>query len=95
MIDRMRPAAAAPAARVTGAARKLVVALACLLPLAGAPEFAAAQEIEIEHDGRREGYGEKLAVEGGNRAMTWLGFGVLSVIALLALFKDAKRSHLD
>lgn len=90
MIDRMRPAPAAPRA-----ARTLVVALACLLPLAGAPEFAAAQEIEFEHDGRREGYGEKLAVEGGNKAMTWLGFGVLSVIALLALFKDAKRSHLD
>ncbi len=81
--------------RLAFTARKLVVALACVLPLAGAPGGAAAQEVDIEHDGRREGYGEKLAMEGGNNAMTWLGFGVLSVIALLALFKDAKRSHLD
>lgn len=90
MIRRMRFVSAAPVA-----IRKLVITLAFLLPLAGAPGGAGAQEIEIPHDGRREGYGEKLAVEGGNNALTWLGFAVLSVIALLALFKDAKRSHLD
>ena len=92
MIRRMK--------RPPTAARRLLVTLACLLPLAGAPGgggggVASAQEVEIEHDGRREGYGEKLVMDGGNNAMTWLGFGVLAVISLLALFKDAKRSHLD
>ena len=86
MIRRMRLAATA---------RKLVIALACLAPLSAAPGVAGAQEVDIETDGRREGYGDKMVMDGGNNAMTWLGFGVLSVIALLALFKDAKRSHLD
>ena len=82
--------------RLAGPARRLVVTLACLLPLAAAPSGALGQEVDIEHDGRREGYGEKLVLtDGGNNAMTWFGFGVLAVIALLALFKDAKRSHLD
>jgi hypothetical protein len=81
--------------RLAPAARKLALTLACLLPLAGAPATAPAQEVEIEHDGRREGYGEKMVMDGGNNAMTWLGFGLLAVISLLALFKDAKRSHLD
>ncbi len=77
-------------------ARKLVLALACLVPLLGAPGGAAAQDvIEIEHDGRLEGYGETLALEGGGQALTWIGFALLAGISLLALFKDAKRSHLD
>ena len=77
-------------------ARKLALALACAVPLAGAPAPTLAQEdVDVPHDGRLEGYGEPLAREGGNRTLVWLGFGALAAVSLLALFKDAKRSHLD
>ena len=80
--------------RMTG--RKLIVMLFCLTAWASAPSAAFAQdEPEFDHDARLEGYAEKLALEPSNTAMTWVGFGVCSVIALLGLFKDAKRSHLD
>ena len=36
-----------------------------------------------------------LNLDAGNTAMTWAGFSVLAIVALLGLFKDAKRSHLD
>ncbi len=82
--------------RLAPAARKLAVTLACMLPLAGAPGVASAQqEPEVEHDGRLEGYDEPLALEGSGQALTWIGFAFLSAVALLALFKDAKRQHGD
>jgi len=75
--------------------QKLVVVLACLVSWAGLPAGAGAQEVDIENDSRLEGYGDKVFLGGGNATMTWLGFAFFSAIALLALFKDAKRSHLD
>jgi hypothetical protein len=78
--------------------RGLLVSSACLLAWAGSPagcNLAQAQEVEIENDARLEGYGEKVILDGGNTAMTWAGFSVLAIVALLGLFKDAKRSHLD
>ena len=82
--------------RLPSAARKLAVTLTCLVALVGAPAGALAQaEPEFDHDGRLEGYGEVMAFEGGNRTLTWIGFALLGAVSLLALFKDAKRSHLD
>jgi hypothetical protein len=72
---------------------KWLAALACFVALFAGT--ARAQELEIEHDARLEGYADKLALEPGNTAMTWAGFGFCAVIALLGLFKDAKRTHLD
>ena len=81
--------------RCRKAGRKLVLTLACLLPLAGLPTSAAAQEVEIEHDARLEGYTDAVTLEEGSMALTWLAFAFVSAIALLGLFKDAKRTHLD
>jgi hypothetical protein len=76
--------------------RKWIATMACLLAWAGAPgNVRAADELEIETDARLEGYTDKVALEPGNNAMTWMGFGFLAVVTLLGLFKDAKRSHLD
>ena len=75
--------------------RRWVVVLACLLAPACLPTAAVAQEPEVPHDSRMEGYAEKMVLEGGNNALTWLGFAFLAAIALLGLFKDAKRTHLD
>jgi hypothetical protein len=78
--------------------RGLLIPFACLLVWAAMPVgcgIAQAQEVEIENDARLEGYGEKVFLDGGNTAMTWAGFSGLAIVALLGLFKDAKRSHLD
>ena len=75
--------------------RKWMVTLVCLLSLAGMPGGAMAQEVEITHDARLEGYQDPVTLEEGSLAMTWLGFAFVAAIALLGLFKDAKRSHLD
>ena len=76
--------------------RLLAMTLVCLLSWAGTPLRAWGQEeSEIPNDARLEGYGEKVVLDSSNATMTWLGFGFFSAVALLALFKDAKRSHLD
>ena len=82
--------------------RKWIAPLLCLLtwaavPLAPSPSSrATAQELEITTDARYEGYGnDKVTIEEGSSAMTWVGFTILCLIALLGLFKDAKRTHLD
>ena len=76
--------------------RKLIVLLVCLLSWAAVPSVASAQDdLDFDTDARLEGYSEKLALEPSNTAMTWVGFSVCSIIALLGLFKDAKRTHLD
>jgi hypothetical protein len=75
---------------------KLIVSLACFGSwVAMPPAKVYADEPEIENDSRLEGHGEKMVLGGGNATLTWLGFAFFSAIALLALFKDAKRSHLD
>jgi hypothetical protein len=85
--------------RRTRAARgSRILAVICLLSWAvAAPSGAAAQELEIEHDARLEGYGndQKVVLEEPSTAMTWMGFSFCALVALLGLFKDAKRSHLD
>jgi hypothetical protein len=71
----------------------LVFVLACLAAPSGA---ALAQELEVETDARLEGYPEKMGmVDPGNTAMTWAAFGFCAAVAILGLFKDAKRTHLD
>lgn len=81
---------------------KWIVPLLCLLawtavPLAPSPSSrATAQELELQTDARYEGYGtEKVTIDEGSSAMTWVGFTILCLIALLGMFKDAKRTHLD
>ena len=76
--------------------RKWLVTLVCLMSWACVPQQrAGAQDLEVETDARLEGYSDKMVMEPANTAMTWAGFGFIAVVALLGLFKDAKRSHLD
>jgi hypothetical protein len=85
--------------KVRQSVRKVSLALFCAFALtasfASSPRAYAQQENDIDTDMRYEGYGEKLALEDSNTAMTWMGFAFCSVVALLGLFKDAKRTHLD
>jgi hypothetical protein len=91
-----------PARRRRPLLHKWIVPLLCLLAWAGVPlapagsSRAVAQELEVETDARFEGYGnDKVTIEEGSTAMTWVGFTILCLIALLGMFKDAKRTHLD
>jgi hypothetical protein len=82
--------------RATSVGRKWLVTLVCLMSWACVPPRGAnGQELEVETDARLEGYADKMPMEPANTAMTWAGFGFIAVVALLGLFKDAKRSHLD
>ena len=85
--------------RLVRAGSPMVVAIFTLLVVYGYPVLAfAAQTVDEEaegRDGRLEGYAQKVAMDTGGMGLTWLGFILLAVIGVSALFKSAKRSHLD
>jgi hypothetical protein len=59
------------------------------------PSAAFAQDEDIKQDARLEGYTGNVSVPNQSTALMWLLFVFLGVVALAALFKDAKRTHLD
>ena len=77
--------------------RWLTAACLCVAALAAAmaPTVARAQDDEVKRDARLEGYQGNVSVENQSTALIWLLFVFLGVVALAALFKDAKRTHLD
>ena len=79
--------------------RWLLAACLCVSAIAvvaAAPSPALAQEDEVKMDARLEGYaGTGVSVSNQSTALMWLLFVFLGVVALAALFKDAKRTHLD
>jgi hypothetical protein len=85
--------------RLARAGRPAVVAICTFLVVYGYPVLAfAAQTADEEgevRDARLEGYTQKVAMDTGGMGLTWLGFILLAVIGVSALFKSAKRSHLD
>ena len=74
---------------------------ACLWALLAAaavltPIVALAQEEDVKHDARLEGYTSNVALESGDStALTWLLLVFIAMIALGVMFKNAKRTHLD
>jgi hypothetical protein len=67
----------------------------CVLSLTSAAHAGLEDEEEILHDGRTEGYAQKVQVPKASTSLVWLAFMALSVISISAMFKDAKRGHLD
>ena len=59
------------------------------------PTAARADDEDITHDARTEGYPNKVQVTKASVALVWLAFLFLSVVSMAAIFKDAKRTHLD
>ena len=49
----------------------------------------------VKQDARLEGYQGNVSVSNQSTALMWLLFVFLAVVALISLFKDAKRTHLD
>jgi hypothetical protein len=69
-----------------------------VLVLTLTPATAMAQKDDADreiYDARLEGYAGNKTLPGGGEAMAWIAFGVLGILAVAGLFKDAKRSHLD
>ena len=74
--------------------RVLALGLACAAALVSAAP-ALAQEEAPKHDARLDGYASNVALTSNSTALIWLLFVFLAVVALAAMFKDAKRTHLD
>jgi len=55
----------------------------------------AADDDEVLHDARTEGYPQKVQLTKASVALVWLAFLFMSVVSMAAIFKDAKRTHLD
>lgn len=77
---------------LTRAARQLALALAAAV----LPAASLAQEEAPKNDARLEGYEARVQVESGDStALTWLLLVFLAMVAMGAMFKNAKRTHLD
>ena len=73
-----------------------VLVMSVILALPGAARAASDDEEAPKHDARTEGYGNtRVQTEGNSVALTWLLFIFAGGLSLAALFKDAKRTHLD
>jgi hypothetical protein len=80
-------------------ATRAVLAAALLLGPAGmmtSPALARDQEKEHEvYDARLEGYKEDVTLPLSATGLSWVLLVIFGAVALVGLFKDAKRSHLD
>jgi len=59
------------------------------------PAMALAADDEKLPDARIQNYTKTVSVPEGGTALTWLLLIFLALICLAALFKNAKRTHLD
>lgn len=76
---------------MTGMKARWTAALVALLW----PLSAWAQEGErAVVDARLEGYPQNVTLDGGS-FLAWLTFGVVGVICIGVMFKNARRTHLD
>jgi hypothetical protein len=74
-------------------AKLLGVAMTLLLP---AVTLAASVEEQEAGEARLEGYANSVRLaDPGSTAPYWLLLVGLGIVALIVLFKDAKRTHLD
>jgi hypothetical protein len=76
--------------------RRMLIAICLAVAVVTTPMTARAAEDEsTSYDARIEGYGQKVQLDAGSTALTWLLLVVLGVLSVAVLFKDAKRTHLD
>ena len=73
-----------------------LAAVAMPFAIAAMSWAASKTEDSPEMEGRYDGYKEVVRLESpGSTAPYWLLLVGLGVVALIVMFKDAKRSHLD
>ena len=59
------------------------------------PVMALAADEDKAPDARIQNFSKPVSIPEGGTALTWLLLIFLTVICLAALFKNAKRTHLD
>ena len=59
------------------------------------PAMALAADEDKLPDARIQNFSKPVSIQEGGTALTWLLLIFLTVICLAALFKNAKRTHLD
>ncbi|HEV8378018.1 MAG TPA: hypothetical protein VGP99_04150 [Tepidisphaeraceae bacterium] len=74
---------------------RLLQVLCWMMALLLSPAMALAADDEKLPDARIQNFTKVVTVPEGGTALTWLLLIFLSVICLAALFKNAKRTHLD
>jgi hypothetical protein len=78
--------------------KKLLSITILLLLVAFTPLSARADDqsnAPKEYDGRLDNYGKNVTLDNSGAALTYFVWAGLGVLAVIGLFKDAKRSHLD
>jgi hypothetical protein len=75
---------------------RLMCVVLTLCTLLASPVLAASSDDEPKPDARYMGYRTaKVDVDSRSPALVWVIFFALMALGLVALFKDARRSHLD
>lgn len=59
------------------------------------PLVALAEDEAAPPDPRLEGYKDAVKLVEGSAALTWMLLIALAIVCVAAMFKNAKRSHLD
>jgi hypothetical protein len=74
---------------------RLLQVLCWIVALLLSPAMALAADDEKLPDARLQNFTKQVAIPEGGTALTWLLLIFLTLICLAALFKNAKRTHLD
>ena len=74
---------------------RLLRAFCWLAAVLMAPAMALAADEDKLPDARIQNFTKSVGVPEGGTALTWLLLIFLAIICLAALFKNAKRTHLD
>jgi len=73
-----------------------ILRLICFaLPLLMSPALALAEDDGPQFDARIQNFQKNVIVPDSSVSLTWLLLIFLAIICLAALFKNAKRTHLD
>jgi hypothetical protein len=77
--------------------RRILRILTVILLLTCAfPKSARADDnTKASYDGRLDDYNRNVTLDSGGTALTYFTWVGLGALALIVMFKDAKRSHLD
>src|SRR5450432_1571793 len=80
-----------------GIMRRWIALFVVVLTVALAPlsAMAADENAPKSYDGRLDDYAQPVTLDGGGTALTYFLFVGLGFICLGAMFKNARRSHLD
>jgi len=74
---------------------RLIQMFCWIVGVLAVPAMALAADDEKLPDARIQNFSKTVSVPEGGTALTWLLLIFLTLICLAALFKNAKRTHLD